>query len=336
MGEFMARRLAITDHALDRFAERHPEFDGLSPDEGRQVFHAELERGVPFGGQLGHDELLLLPSGLVAVITWDDGVGVVKTILTRAHAIANMQAQGVLPTAYRHRGRPAARRPAEEPREPDPPAVTPRAERELRQLAEQHLSQGIGRKERNALLRQLGYDPAGPVGDAYRDMFRAAREAKQAADREEALRKQRRPDPGLTRAQLTELAARYTAAWCSHEPQRVAEFFAVDGSLTINRGAPATGRAAIAAAAEGFMTAFPDLVVVMNGLGVSGPTVYYHWTLTGTNTGAGGTGRRVEISGYEEWSFDGDGRIARSLGYFDEAAYRAQLAGPPTPCGYHP
>jgi hypothetical protein len=45
--------------------------------------------------------------------------------------------------------------------------------------------------------------------------------------------------------------------------------------------------------------------------------VYYHWTLTGTHTGAGGTGRRVQISGCEEWSFDRDGRIARALGYFD-------------------
>ena len=149
-------------------------------------------------------------------------------------------------------------------------------------------------------------------------------EAKRAADREAALNSRR---PVLTSAQLTDFAARYTAAWCSHEPQRVAEFFAEDGSLTINRGAPAIGRAAIAAAAEGFMTAFPDLVVIMNHLNISGPTVHYHWTLSGTNTGAGGTGRPVQISGYEEWTFGPDGRIARSLGYFDETDYRAQLQG---------
>jgi hypothetical protein len=107
----------------------------------------------------------------------------------------------------------------------------------------------------------------------------------------------------------------------------VAEFFAEDGSLTINRGAPAIGRAAISAAAEGFMTAFPDLVVLMNALTVSGPSVYYHWTLTGTNSGPGGTGRPVRISGCEEWTFGRDGLIARSAGHFDEAAYRAQLEG---------
>lgn len=138
-------------------------------------------------------------------------------------------------------------------------------------------------------------------------------------------------DLTMTPTQVREFATRYTAAWCSHEPQRVAEFFAERGSLTINRGAPAVGRAAIAAAAQGFMTAFPDLVVVMDSLETTGPAVRYHWTLTGANTGPGGTGRPVRISGYEEWTFGPDGRIARSLGHFDEVAYRAQLEGAAQP-----
>ena len=96
-------------------------------------------------------------------------------------------------------------------------------------------------------------------------MIRTAREAKLAADREQAFQNRWRGQ-GMTPAQLTDFAARYTAAWCSHESQRVAEFFAEQGSLTINRGAPAIGRVAIAAAAQGFMTAFPDLVVVMDSV----------------------------------------------------------------------
>jgi uncharacterized protein (TIGR02246 family) len=131
----------------------------------------------------------------------------------------------------------------------------------------------------------------------------------------------------MTPAQLTEFAARYTAAWCSHEPERVAEFFTESGSLTINLGVPAVGRAAIATAARGFMTAFPDLIVTMDSLQSTESTVRYHWTLTGTNTGPDGTGRPLHISGYEEWKFGPDGRIAESLGHFDEAVYRAQLRG---------
>lgn len=43
------------------------------------------------------------------------------------------------------------------------------------------------------------------------------------------------------------------------------------------------------------------------------PHVEYHWTLEGTNTGPGGTGHKVRISGYEEWKFGPDGLIEDSL-----------------------
>ena len=131
---------------------------------------------------------------------------------------------------------------------------------------------------------------------------------------------------------LPEFAAQYTEAWCSQEPARVAAFFAEDGALTINDGEPAVGRDAITAAAQGFMTAFPDMVVRMDSLGRSGDRIAYHWTLTGTNTGPGGTGRAVMIHGFEEWRFGADGRIAESRGHFDADEYARQLVeGGPLP-----
>jgi uncharacterized protein (TIGR02246 family) len=126
-------------------------------------------------------------------------------------------------------------------------------------------------------------------------------------------------------------AKRYTAAWCSQDAARVASFFAENGSLKINAGSPSVGRAAITAAAQGFMTAFPDLVVEMDALERAGDGVVYRWTLTGTNTGPGGTGKHVRISGYEEWTIGPDHLIAKSLGHFDEADYRRQLAAGGTP-----
>jgi len=51
----------------------------------------------------------------------------------------------------------------------------------------------------------------------------------------------------------------------------------------------------------------------------------YHWTLIGTNTGPGGTGHRVRISGVERWQIGADGLIASSQGHFDAAEYRRQL-----------
>ena len=128
-----------------------------------------------------------------------------------------------------------------------------------------------------------------------------------------------------TPEQLRELAERYTEAWCSQDPARVAAHYAPGGSLTINGGAPSAGRAAITEAARSFMVAFPDLQVLMDDVRQTGETAEYHWTLVGTNTGPGGTGQRVRISGFEEWTIGDDCLIAASLGHFDEAEYARQL-----------
>lgn len=121
------------------------------------------------------------------------------------------------------------------------------------------------------------------------------------------------------------MATSYTAAWCSQDPASVAAHFAEDGSLTINDGAPAVGRAAITESARAFMTSLPDLVVTMDSLRVDGRSARYHWTLTGTNTGPGGTGNAVRVSGHEEWTLDADNRIQISLGHFDAAEYARQI-----------
>jgi predicted ester cyclase len=126
-------------------------------------------------------------------------------------------------------------------------------------------------------------------------------------------------------ARLQEFGRKYTAAWCSQNPASVAAFYSERGSLQINDAAPSVGRAAITAAARGFMTAFPDMVVSMDGVRLDGRRVVYRWTLAGTNTGPGGSGNAVHISGYEEWTFGADGLIAESKGHFDEADYRRQL-----------
>jgi len=124
---------------------------------------------------------------------------------------------------------------------------------------------------------------------------------------------------------LQGFALRYTAAWCSQNPASVAEFYSPNGSLSINQGAPSVGRAAICLAAQEFMIAFPDMKVTMDQLLLQGDGAVYRWTLTGTNTGPGGTGKRVRISGFEEWSIGDDGLIAESQGHFDAAEYQRQL-----------
>ncbi len=157
--------------------------------------------------------------------------------------------------------------------------------------------------------------------------------------------------------ELDDFASRYAKAWCSQDPESVAAFFAERGSISINNGPPAVGRAAIAKEAQAFMTTFPDMIVTFDKLERSRPDgepsscdAVFHWTLTGTNTGPGGSGKRVRISGYEVWKIDNgaggsratwtgnlervdeqggksinDGLIAESKGHFDSAEYERQL-----------
>ncbi len=105
---------------------------------------------------------------------------------------------------------------------------------------------------------------------------------------------------------LNDFATRYTAAWCSQDAASVASFFSQYATLQINEGVPAIGREAITAVVQGFMTAFPDLEVRMDGLDVTTDHVKYVWTLTGTNDGPDSTGNKVHIGGYEQWIFDSE------------------------------
>lgn len=126
-------------------------------------------------------------------------------------------------------------------------------------------------------------------------------------------------------ARLQQFAASYTAAWCSQNAASVAAHYAQRGSLTVNGGQPAVGRAAITQVAQSFMTAFPDLKIFMDGLRLHQEYAEYHWILIGTNNGPEGTGKHVRITGFEVWQIDADGLIASSKGNFDDAEYRRQL-----------
>jgi uncharacterized protein (TIGR02246 family) len=85
-------------------------------------------------------------------------------------------------------------------------------------------------------------------------------------------------------AEITAFAKRYAEAWCSQDPEKVAAFYAENGSLSVNDGPPAVGRAAIAEEARGFMTTFPDMIVTMDKVSRDRDGTKFHWTLTGTNT----------------------------------------------------
>lgn len=121
--------------------------------------------------------------------------------------------------------------------------------------------------------------------------------------------------------QIQKLAESYAEAWCSQTPIKVASHYEENGSLSVNEGAPAVGRAAIAEVARSFMTEFPDMKVHFDNLEFGDDEIRFHWTLTGTSTAQ----RKVRISGYEAWEFGPSGLIAISKGHFDSDDYQRQM-----------
>jgi len=91
--------------------------------------------------------------------------------------------------------------------------------------------------------------------------------------------------------------------------------------IAINGGEPTE----ITEAARAFMDAFPDIEVFMDDVAIKDDIVEFHWTFTGTNTGPGGTGTSVRISGFEEWTLGADGRVVESKGNYDSNEYDRQL-----------
>jgi hypothetical protein len=117
----------------------------------------------------------------------------------------------------------------------------------------------------------------------------------------------------------------YAQAWCSRKPEYVAMYYDSEGSLTVNNGEPAKGHEEIREVASSFMTAFPDMIVAMDSLVKTAEGIEFHWTLTGTNTGPGGTGNKVKISGFELWRLNDRGFIKESTGTFDSDEYDRQI-----------
>lgn len=126
------------------------------------------------------------------------------------------------------------------------------------------------------------------------------------------------------RDMLNNLARDYAIAWSSGDPNAVASFFAPDGQITINRGEPIVGRAAVADMARGFYADFPDLEVRCDMLRWAGSHAIFVWTLEGHHSE---TGNHVVTRGWEEWELTEDNEVQSSLFWFDADDYQRQIDG---------
>ena len=129
--------------------------------------------------------------------------------------------------------------------------------------------------------------------------------------------------------ELWELAAKCARAWSSQDPEGMASCYEESGWQSINGGPRAEGRTALADVAKSYMEAFPDLQVSLDQLLTAGDSAFFVWTLTGTNTGPGGTNNPVRVSGIEVWQMGESGLIACSQGFYDAGVYDDQLIGRP-------
>ncbi|UWQ91229.1 nuclear transport factor 2 family protein [Rhodobacteraceae bacterium M382] len=128
----------------------------------------------------------------------------------------------------------------------------------------------------------------------------------------------------FSQSDLNDLAARYTDAWNSKQPENVANCHAASSRIVINRGDPSVGHDALTEMAAGFHTDVPDLVLKNDGIRAAGSHVIFMWTFTGHHAE---TGNPLDVSGWEEWELDGDMKITSSLGWFDGEDYDRQVAG---------
>lgn len=134
------------------------------------------------------------------------------------------------------------------------------------------------------------------------------------------------PEKPAPADERTSFASRYAAAWSGKDPVGFGAFYEENGSLIVN-GAASVGRTAIVETARSYMAAFPDMVVRLDSLRQDAGSTVFHWTWTGTNTGPGGTGKAVNLRGYERWTFGPNGLLLTSDGHFDDAEYQRQLKG---------
>ena len=131
-------------------------------------------------------------------------------------------------------------------------------------------------------------------------------------------------------ANRVELQDAYLRAWNEHDPEAVAAFF-TDDAVYADHGAgtEAVGREEIHRHVETVLTAFPDLEFELLKSTHGPDFTCGEWRATMTHLGdfdgLAATGRRLESSGVDVATINGDDRLTRVTSYYDGAALMRQL-----------
>jgi steroid delta-isomerase-like uncharacterized protein len=140
----------------------------------------------------------------------------------------------------------------------------------------------------------------------------------------------------MDRRQMLDRAAGALAAWNRGDAEAIGSFVAEDVIWRdVALGMPLHGRAALQAAAQAYMTAFPDLHIDVTSLTLDGPRLVQEWTVTGTQRGElmgmPPTGRWTETYGAVITTFDDDAVMIEGALYWNPLAMLQQLGLAPMP-----
>ena len=134
----------------------------------------------------------------------------------------------------------------------------------------------------------------------------------------------------MNRRQMLERAANSLAAWNRGDPEGIAENLAEDVIWRdVALGMPLHGREALKAAAQAYMTGFPDLRIEETSSTLAAPRLVQELTITGTHRGeflgVPPTGRWTESYAAVVTTFDEDGMMIEGALYWNVLELLRQL-----------
>jgi steroid delta-isomerase-like uncharacterized protein len=144
----------------------------------------------------------------------------------------------------------------------------------------------------------------------------------------------------MDREAMVARADEITAAWNRGDAAGVTAHTREDATFRdISAPEPVRGRAAIQAAAQEYMTAFPDLHVEDMSNICDGDMLVQEWVATGTHDGRllqfEPTHRSIRTEGCTVVRFDADGEIAETTMYWNPMSLLAQIGALPEPAPAH-
>jgi steroid delta-isomerase-like uncharacterized protein len=134
----------------------------------------------------------------------------------------------------------------------------------------------------------------------------------------------------MSRRQMLDRRDEVIAAWNRRDPAGIVAHVADDIICRdIALGMPLLGRAALKAAVEAYISAFPDVHVAITSSTVEGPRLAQEWTVTGTHLGefmgVTPTGRWTQTYGVTVTTFDEDIVVIEASMYWNPLAMLRQL-----------